>query len=67
MWPDRVSNPGPQTNESGALPIALRSLANIQYKEEVQIRVHFEDTHRALDKREYLMTIFLISHRNNML
>ena len=24
MWPDRVSNPGPQTNESGTLPIALR-------------------------------------------
>ena len=24
MWPDRVSNPGPQTNESGTLPTALR-------------------------------------------
>ena len=24
MWPDRVSNPGPLTNESGALPTALR-------------------------------------------
>ena len=24
MWPDRVSNPGPRTYESGALPIALR-------------------------------------------
>ena len=23
MWPDRVSNPGPPTYESGALPIAL--------------------------------------------
>ena len=23
MWPDRVSNPGPLTNESGALPTAL--------------------------------------------
>ena len=23
MLPDRVSNPGPLTNESGALPIAL--------------------------------------------
>ena len=22
MWPDRVSNPGPLTYESGALPIA---------------------------------------------
>ena len=27
MWPDRVSNPGPLTYESGALPTALRSPA----------------------------------------
>ena len=27
MWPDRVSIPGPLTNESGALPIALRGPA----------------------------------------
>ena len=27
MLPDRVSNPGPLTFESGALPIALHSLA----------------------------------------
>ena len=25
MWPDRVSNPGPLTYESGALPTALRA------------------------------------------
>ena len=31
MLPDRVSNPGPLTYESGALPIALRGPAsNIQ-------------------------------------
>ena len=24
MWPDRVSNPGPVTYESGALPTGLR-------------------------------------------
>ena len=30
MLPDRVSNPGPLTYESGALPIALRGLANIK-------------------------------------
>ena len=29
MLPDRVSNPGPLTHESGALPIALRSPAAI--------------------------------------
>ena len=28
MWPDRVSNPGPLTYESGALPIALRGPAH---------------------------------------
>ena len=27
MWPDRVSNPGPLTYESGALLIALRGPA----------------------------------------
>ena len=27
MWPDRVSNPGPPTYESGVLPIALRGPA----------------------------------------
>ena len=27
MLPDRVSNPGPRTYESGALPIALRGPA----------------------------------------
>ena len=29
MLPDRVSNPGPLTYESGALPIALRGPASI--------------------------------------
>ena len=27
MWPDRVSNPGPLTYESGAIPTALRGSA----------------------------------------
>ena len=30
MWPDRVSNPGPLTYESGALPIALRGPATVR-------------------------------------
>ena len=29
MLPDRVSNPGPLTYESGALPIALRGPARL--------------------------------------
>ena len=32
MLPDRVSNPGPLTYESGALPIALRGPANRDWK-----------------------------------
>ena len=31
MLPDRVSNPGPLTCESGALPIALRGPAMMLY------------------------------------
>ena len=37
MLPDRVSNPGPLTYESGALPIALRGPAELQWLE------HFKD------------------------
>ena len=37
MLPDRVSNPGPLTYESGALPIALRGLAA---KELLPLKVH---------------------------
>ena len=33
MLPDRVSNPGPLTYESGALPIALRGPANFNVEE----------------------------------
>ena len=32
MWPDRVSNPGPLTYESGALPTALRGPAGAKMK-----------------------------------
>ena len=33
MWPDRVSNPGPLTCESGALPIALRGPAHLSMRQ----------------------------------
>ena len=39
MLPDRVSNPGPLTYESGALPIALRGPA---------LRVGKQELHRIL-------------------
>ena len=32
MWTDRISNPGPLTYESDALPIALRGPANLGLK-----------------------------------
>ena len=31
MLPDRVSNPGPLTYESGALPIVLRGPARVDF------------------------------------
>ena len=37
MLPDRVSNPGPLTYESGALPIALRGPAYICHCQNVQL------------------------------
>ena len=37
MLPDRVSNPGPLTYESGALPIALRGPAGFEVKEKVKV------------------------------
>ena len=36
MLPDRVSNPGPLTYESGALPIALRGPATEGKNRELQ-------------------------------
>ena len=41
MWPDRVSNPGPLTCESGALPTALRGPAYIDGMESISVSVYF--------------------------
>ena len=40
MLPDRVSNPGPLTYESGALPIAPRGPAGNKHKENTQETGH---------------------------
>ena len=37
MWPDRVSNPGPLTYESGALPTALSGQATSTEKTDESI------------------------------
>ena len=43
MLPDRVSNPGPLTYESGALPIALRGPAlNSKYMYMYMVRLSFK-------------------------
>ena len=39
MWPDRVSNPGPLTCESGALPTALRGPAKIKTVSKTNISI----------------------------
>ena len=39
MLPDRVSNPGPLTYESGALPIALRGPAGLVLQSWIFCRV----------------------------
>ena len=41
MLPDRVSNPGPLTYESGALPIALRGPA---FSEKIRLDVSSESS-----------------------
>ena len=70
MLPDRVSNPGPLTYESGALPIALHGPAAYTYRSIHMQQIHcliYAPVIRAVGKWEYLRIIFLISHRNLML
>ena len=43
MLPDRVSNPGPLTYESGALPIALRGPADMQRTRTVTPPIFFKE------------------------
>ena len=75
MLPDRVSNPGPLTYESGVLPIALRGPAIIAPDQEIYIetfKIFFnvnvcclfslESPHRG-DSNEYTQyTIFNIKY-----
>ena len=56
MWPDRVSNPGPPTYESGALPIALRGPARSgTYRVTMLDQVHTE----LLCKIRYIPSYYL--------
>ena len=48
MLPDRVSNPGPLTCESGVLPIALRGPALMKLSEYQRSRSFFDLGQRSL-------------------
>ena len=53
MLPDRVSNPGPLTYESGALPIALRGPAiilRLQYRRIFNLQVFEHVSLSIIDK-----------------
>ena len=43
MLPDRVSNPGPLTYESGALPIALRGPAQSPFNWTLKLNLYAEE------------------------
>ena len=45
MWPDRVSNPGPLTNESGAPLTALRGPARIYWVINYTVRPNYNVLH----------------------
>ena len=53
MLPDQVSNPGPLTNESGALPIALRGPA-------IFMRIRKKDTLEPVKKYLTGFCLFVI-------
>ena len=42
MWPDRVSNPGALTYESGALPTALRGPAPTKNCDTTEIGLNYK-------------------------
>ena len=41
MWPDRVSSPGPLTYETGALPTALRYVADSTVRKNRELLLTF--------------------------
>ena len=76
MLPDQVSNPGPLTYESGALPIALRGPASQIRREHKahhdniqKLRWHVEKTYsyacRTINARLKLQHLIILKHKNN--
>ena len=56
MWPDRVSNPGPLTYESGALPIALRGPAHFLVDEDISVLLIHEHIIMCKKKSSFILT-----------
>ena len=63
MWPDWVSNPGPLTYESGALPTMLRGPALLLVKCNTLRSFTGIDTIICRDV-SYLMTAVFMSHKS---
>ena len=58
MLPDRVSNPGPLTYESGALPIALRGPALPNGRKFFPLKVKAPIRTAADDIHKYFFIVF---------
>ena len=59
MLPDRVSNPGPLTYESGALPIVLRGPANVILRNLLMITVKKNTVPWNQQSRQFLQRVFV--------
>ena len=57
MLPDRVSNPGPLTYESGALPIALRGPARLR----IVLIVHLSQNTGGINRE---VTVWIIDSKS---
>ena len=74
MLPDRVSNPGPLTYESGALPIALRGPAHCVLYTNVlcsvfdtgDVFVSLHSFFRHLGIRTFAVSLFIASSKEKM-
>ena len=55
MLPDRVSNPGPLTYESSALPIALRGLAFMTTECSSKVHSVYAENKTSLCKNMYIV------------
>ena len=66
MLPDRVSNPGPLTYESGALPIALRSPAFFFFILKKVYCVYSLESPRCGDSNENTQQTFMLRKIENI-